>query len=482
MNYSVRSILPVACMTAVMMSFGCSSSSDNDNEAIPDASGLIPLNDAALAELEGIWDQRGYGNVYEYDGSRTTWYAVTENACLEVSTDPGLAGITSDEVAEASYRLQGDQLALALPGEAFALRLERLSALPTRCGDAVARDAQGVFDYLWQTFDEYYAFFELRNVDWAAEYANKLPTVAEATDDNALFGVLADLLSPIDDGHVFLVSDNDDFSPAIERGLNLEIGLAFAAQSEADDVDVWADDLFDQFEQVLVSRLDEGSVTEQGPLIWATANGGSIGYMMILSMEGYVLDADDEAVDVSSAEDLAAASAAMDLAMEDLANTSRMIVDVRLNGGGNDAISFNFAQRFVSERQLAFSKTARSRDYQSVPVEAWLEPPAAGAYLNPVTLIVGADTASAAEIFAIPLSRLPQVEVIGERTAGILSDVLVKPLPNGWFFGLSNEVYLDVQGESFEGIGLTPDIEVPVFQVENIQNGVDPALDRALGM
>jgi C-terminal processing protease CtpA/Prc len=97
-------------------------------------------------------------------------------------------------------------------------------------------------------------------------------------------------------------------------------------------------------------------------------------------------------------------------------------------------------------------------------------------------MIVGADTASAAEVFAIPMHRLPQVTVIGERTAGILSDILQKPLPNGWFVGLSNEVYLDAQGVSFEGTGLTPDIEVPVFRLEDIEAGIDPALEQALSM
>ena len=65
-------------------------------------------------------------------------------------------------------------------------------------------------------------------------------------------------------------------------------------------------------------------------------------------------------------------------------------------------------------------------------------------------------------------------------TAGILSDILGKPLPNGWSVGLSNEVYLDAEGVSFEGAGVTPDSEVPVFSVEAIQAGVDPALDLAL--
>jgi hypothetical protein len=440
------------------------------------------LDDAALQQLEGIWEQRGYGNIYEYTGNRTTWYTVTENTCLEVVTDHGLVGLSDDDVAQTRYNLEGNQLSIAFPAEPFMRRLERLENLPARCEETLARDAQSVFDFTWETFDEYYAFFDLRNVDWAAEYQNQLPGVAEVTDDASLFELLANLLSPIDDGHVFLFSDDDGFSPATNRGANLELERGFEAQSEITDPGVFVDGVLNQFENVLVSKMDEGSVEEQGQLVWATINDGSVGYLFIGAMEGYVQDADGEPIDASEVEELAAASAAMDLAMVDLANTSRLIVDVRINGGGLDSIGLNFAQRFVSDRQLAFSKSARGRDFESVPVEAWLEPPASGAYLNPVTMIVGADTASAAEVFAIPMHRLPQVTVIGERTAGILSDILQKPLPNGWFVGLSNEVYLDAQGVSFEGTGLTPDIEVPVFRLEDIEAGIDPALEQALSM
>jgi len=354
--------------------------------------------------------------------------------------------------------------------------------LPARCDDVVARDAQGTFDYVWETFDEYYAFFDQRNVDWAAEYARQLPKVGEATDDVALFGLLSDLLSPIDDGHVFIESNNDGYSSAVERGINLEFERGFAAQSEVTDINVWANGVFGEFRDVIESLLDEGSTDDQSQLAWGTADDGTTGYINIFGMEGYVLDEDGEPMGASLSNELAAANATMDTVMANLADTTRLIIDLRFNGGGFDAISFNFAQRFISERQLAFSKSARSRDFQSVPSEAWLEPPATGAYLNPVTLIVGADTSSAAEIFAIPMSQLPQVTVIGVRTAGILSDVLVKPLPNGWVMGLSNEVYLDAQGVSYEGIGLTPDMEVPVFLVDDIKAGVDQALELALSL
>ena len=166
-----------------------------DNLPVSNVELAETLDDTALAQLEGIYLRRGYGDLFVYENNRTTIYALTENTCLQIISVGGLNGLSADEVAQTRFELQGDELTLAIPGDAFVTQLQRQESLPARCDDTVARDAQGVFDYLWETFDEYYAFFDLRNVDWAAEYARRLPEVATATDDVALFSLLSDLLS-----------------------------------------------------------------------------------------------------------------------------------------------------------------------------------------------------------------------------------------------------------------------------------------------
>jgi len=58
-----------------------------------------------------------------------------------------------------------------------------------------------------------------------------------------------------------------------------------------------------------------------------------------------------------------------------------------------------------------------------------------------VVLLIG-DCASACETFAMAtMQRQPAVIRLGENTEGVFSDVLDRRLPNGWHFGLSNEVY-----------------------------------------
>jgi carboxyl-terminal processing protease len=74
---------------------------------------------------------------------------------------------------------------------------------------------------------------------------------------------------------------------------------------------------------------------------------------------------------------------------------------------------------------------------------------------------------SAGEVLTLALRALPNVTLMGQRTAGMLSDNLVKPLPNGWEASLSNEIYSAHDGLAFEGVGVAPD--VPAVSIDAAQ-------------
>ena len=78
------------------------------------------------------------------------------------------------------------------------------------------------------------------------------------------------------------------------------------------------------------------------------------------------------------------------------------------------------------------------------------------------------------------LDRQPHIARVGANTQGVFSDVLVRKLPNGWRFGLPNEVYLTKDGKAFDGVGVPPDIEVSIFPSEDLANGRDSAINKAL--
>src|SRR5262249_15994547 len=72
------------------------------------------------------------------------------------------------------------------------------------------RDPQKNFEALWETFNNRYPFFKLRNVDWKKQYETYRPRVRSKTSDDELFEILCRMLDPLDDGDVELKSAAGD--------------------------------------------------------------------------------------------------------------------------------------------------------------------------------------------------------------------------------------------------------------------------------
>ena len=80
------------------------------------------------------------------------------------------------------------------------------------------------------------------------------------------------------------------------------------------------------------------------------------------------------------------------------------------------------------------------------------------------------------------LRALPNVTHVGETTRGALSDVLSMTLPNGWELSLSSEVYEDHRGVLWEGKGIAPEIEIPVFNTDDPTKGFLEAVETLVGL
>ena len=65
---------------------------------------------------------------------------------------------------------------------------------------------------------------------------------------------------------------------------------------------------------------------------------------------------------------------------------------------------------------------------------------------------------------------------------GAFSDVAERHLPNGWTFGVPNELFLTDRGTSFDVYGIPPTIAVPTLRTADLRAGRDPGLDRAIAV
>ncbi|MDO8342191.1 MAG: S41 family peptidase [Cellvibrio sp.] len=496
-----------------------SSSSVSSSSALSSSSSNTSSSSSSLINSPevGQWYAPAYGYVLsvsaEGDIFTVKTYSVTENYCLLQNVDANLAlaelkhkYIHSNIARETLLESKGDYP----PGVEY----EKVKQLPAVCEENLQKvktdsgynfDAKKDLEIFWQTFHELYINFELRGVNWNEAYKTALTSVDNVENEEELFEFLSTLIAPLGDGHAVLIKtplsqsldesitaafENEEtpiFSASTQLTIyqkitneymqTLEPELTDAQMESADDYFLinyskifdnifgYADELFDIKERAA------------GEIVWFKTN-NNIGYLIIGSMSDYTEGKSTVISDIAS--DVAIAEAAISDALKDLEDTDGLIIDIRVNGGGQDQVALTFVRHFMNQSQVVYSKSAGHGAWATPTQDVVLDPQSDNIYLKPTAVLVSGDTASAAELFTIAMASLPQVTIIGEPTAGAFSDILVKRLTSDILFGISNETYLDTQGNNYEGVGIPADIVVPFGTLQEREVGYDGGIDAAI--
>jgi hypothetical protein len=305
------------------------------------------------------------------------------------------------------------------------------------------------FEVLWHTFDQHYAFFSERNVDWDSVYAEFRPQIDKDTTKRELGKALDEMLERLGDAHVTLHINDDDVVSFESRAANRLLEECRKQRGANCDFDYYLDERYASFEKILATTyLDNRFKTAfNETAVWGRI-GKSTGYFRIDSFSGLAPGG------FSSDDDLAVLEPMLDHMLEDLGHLPHMIVDVRRNGGGHDVVALAIASRFVDTRRVFGSKRAFENGHLTTQQDLIVEPADGPRYKGRVAVLTSSETASAAEVFTLAMRSLPQVTLVGEATMGIFSDELYRSLPNGWEFSLSNEIYLAPNDELFEMTGV----------------------------
>lgn len=88
---------------------------------------------------------------------------------------------------------------------------------------------------------------------------------------------------------------------------------------------------------------------------------------------------------------------------------------------------------------------------------------------------------SCAEDFVLAMRVLPTVTVVGDTTGGGSGGPIVRELPNGWTYQLSEWIEYIPSRQMFEGVGLAPGV-VAKATLADAEHGVDAAMERAIAL
>ena len=164
-----------------------------------------------------------------------------------------------------------------------------------------------------------------------------------------------------------------------------------------------------------------------------------------------------ESEETPPSEHVASVARVMDAVLGEIGDAAGLIIDLRVNSGGYDAVSLEIASRFADVERVAW----RKKDAASAPYDVRVAPGGDRRYRGPIAVLIGPNTVSAGESMAESLAVLPQARLIGQPTAGAWSDAIPKTLPNGWTYTLSVESAYTPEGRLLEGSGVEPDERTP---------------------
>lgn len=151
---------------------------------------------------------------------------------------------------------------------------------------------------------------------------------------------------------------------------------------------------------------------------------------------------------------------AIESAMQFLAGTDALIIDLRHNGGGSPRAAQTLEAYFFSQQQQITSiefrdpTTGKLTEYQQYTASTVPGP----LYLNkPIYLLTSAHTGSCAEQFAYDLHNLKRVTLVGQTTIGAANPGGFHPIGGKFaIFIPVGRAYSPVTKTNWEGTGIAP--------------------------
>lgn len=413
-----------------------------------------------LHDFKGNWHSLEYGYFLSINDQGMTMFDTIDNLCIKkpISSQEIAAELThykklsESTMLVSSIKGASQYIFQRLPGDAI-----------DKCNRALDESPIANFETFAKLMKKHYAFFNLYQINWDKVVQQHRTNIDQATSDTSLYNTLSSMLVNINDAHLKLQAELQGTTKVYRNGysryLRPALDKAFKNQTHFDNVKKFKANWYQTYKSNIKNELlpHQDNNDFDDLIIWG--NIGDIGYINILRMIGFSETG-------ATKDEVEQAKLAMDHVMSQLKNSRAIIVDITANGGGEDEVSRMFAGYFTEQPILAYKKQIYGSD---LPQQSfYIKPAKKHNFLGPTFLVTSDHSVSAAEIFTLAMRSLRNVTHVGETTRGALSDILGKELPNGWHLSLSNEIYFDTTGKSWESKGIPPQKHIDIFRDENI--------------
>ncbi len=456
------------------------------------------MSELLSPELEGYWLTEGYGYILEIRDDKLTLYEITKISCLKLENLSGFIPKFPIDLKEYKHLLNiqinsEGKLVFEVIGITIRYIANKIDKLPLPCENMAttkSKDPIKNFEIFWHTFNEHYAFFKERRVDWQAVYEKFRPKLTAETDEKKLFHILTNMVIRLKDMHISINADETSWLNF--RLLPHWLNLNYMAEARDKDDELSAQEkpskgkiaefyeniAFRDFLPLIKEKYLEGNINREcNGMIFHGIINDVVGYIYV-AREGLYLS--DLYIDNDPIESMTVLNRALDKIVGDLQDTNAIILDLRFNMGGNDFFTLAIVERFADQKRRVIAKQAINGNELSPLWKFHVDPSDKKVFSQKkVVVLTSGLTLSSGEVQTIAMSAFPNVTTIGEPTMGCLSDTLLRHLPNGWTFTLSNEIFYSYDMTVHEAVRFQPHIKIKM-DPGSFKDGRDNILERAL--
>ena len=139
--------------------------------------------------IDGVWAQEGYGRLISIKDSIYTYFNTTEQSCIPLIAN----GVLKERFRVVDFK--NDKLILN-PGGIVDYHFRRTEKLPEICKNKNKKPDHSPelnFNVLWNTFDEHYAFFQQRDIDWSKVKTQSQIELKEIHTDKELYDLFTSI-------------------------------------------------------------------------------------------------------------------------------------------------------------------------------------------------------------------------------------------------------------------------------------------------
>ncbi|MGE0079162.1 MAG: S41 family peptidase [Bacteroidales bacterium] len=323
----------------------------------------------------------------------------------------------------------------------------------------------------WQFFNQHYASFNEKGINWDSTYIKFRPLVNPKTTDGELFDILCEMVKPLNDSHVTITDKNKKrFSASRPSRILNEF-----AKTKEPKRKLYISMIDSTLKLNGFNKLKPLGAKYKGIPVFEYSTSNNYAYLRInrcftkrFMMNGIFMQHQLEKI------------------FKKFASKGALIIDIRFNPGGTDKFAFKIAGRLTNKEYVGLYKQKRIPNKEnsfSKLLPFYVKPLGKSKFTKPVMLLTNDRSISAADVLALITNENPSVTIVGENTNGSYSDIypaiFPKQLTNGFKITLSNQRYLSKSLINYEGKGLSVDHEVK-NTLDDFKTMIDPVLSKAL--